>query len=93
MANNSAFSAFLQQKQMQEEFELRQHRIGPEEARARHEEELFEFRRKEIRQEEQRNRLEEQRNMMFQMAMTGIMAYLGMRKDKDDEKKRSGNEE
>jgi len=78
---------------MQEEFELRQRQIEREEARDRREEELFELRRTEIRQEEQRNRLEEQRNMMFQMAMTGIMAYLGMRKDKDDEKKRSGNEE
>jgi hypothetical protein len=49
------------------------------------------LRRKEIGQEEQRNRLEEQRNMMFQMAMMGIMAYLGMRKD--DDKKRPGNAE
>jgi hypothetical protein len=78
---------------MQEEFELRQHRIEREEARARRKEELFELRRKEIRQEEQRNRLEEQRNMMFQMAMMGIMVYLGMRNDKDDDKKRPGNEE
>jgi hypothetical protein len=92
-ANNSAFSAFHQQKQMQEEFELWQHQIEREEARARREEVLFEFRRKEIRQEEQRNRLEEQRNLMFQMAMTGIMAYLGMRKDKDDDKKHPGIEE
>ncbi len=73
------------------EFELKQRRIEREEARAHHKEELFELRRKEIRQEEQRNRLDEQRNMMFQMAMMGIMAYLGMRKDGD--KKRPGNAE
>jgi len=80
-ANNSAISAFLQQKQ-----------IEWEEARARREEELFELRRKELRQEEQRNRLEEQRNMMFQLAMTGMMAYFGMKKDTDDDdKKRPGN--
>jgi hypothetical protein len=92
-ANNSVFSTFLQQKQMQEEFELRQRRIEREEARARREEELFELRRKERRQEEQRNRLEEQRNMMFQLAMTGIMAYFGLKKDNDDDKKRPGNKE
>jgi hypothetical protein len=51
------------------------------------------LRRKEVRQEEQRNRLEEQRNMMFQLAMTGIMAYFGMKKDNDDDKKRPGNNE
>jgi len=80
-ANNSAFSAFLQQKQ-----------IEWEEARAHREEELFELRRKELRQEEQRNRLEEQRNMMFQLAMTGMMAYFGLKKDTDDDdKKRPGN--
>jgi len=90
-ANNSAFSAFLQQKQMQDDFELRQRQIEHEEARARCEEELFELRRKKIRQEEQRNRLEEQRNMMFQLAMTGIMAYFGMKKEKDDDKKPLGN--
>jgi len=92
-ANNSVFSTFLQQKQMQEEFELRQRRIEREEARARREEELFELRRKERRQEEQRNRLEEQQNMMFQLAMTGIMAYFGLKKDNDDDKKRPGNKE
>jgi len=92
-ANNSAFAAFLQQKQMQEDFELRQRQIEREEARARCEEELFELRRKEIRQEDQRNRLEEQRNMMFQLAMTGIMVYFGMKKDKDNDEKLPGNEE
>jgi hypothetical protein len=51
------------------------------------------LRRKEIKQEEQRNRLEEQRNMMYQLAMTGIMAYFGMKKDKDNDKKHPGNKE
>jgi hypothetical protein len=78
---------------MQEDFELRQRQIEREEARARCEEELFELRRKEIRQEDQRNRLEEQRNMMFQLAMTGIMVYFGMKKDKDNDEKLPGNEE
>jgi hypothetical protein len=105
-ANNSAFAAFLQQKQIAEDFELRQRQIEREEARARREEELFELRRKEIRQEEQRkeelfelrrkeirqeeqrNRLEEERNMMFQLAMTGIMGYFGIKpKEKDDDNK------
>jgi hypothetical protein len=50
------------------------------------------LRRKELRQEEQRNRLEEQRNMMFQLAMTGMMAYFGKKMDTDDDdKKRPGN--
>jgi hypothetical protein len=48
-ANNSAFSVFLQQKQMQEDFELRQRQIEHEEARTRRKEELFELRRKELR--------------------------------------------
>jgi hypothetical protein len=78
---------------MQEGFELRQHQIEREEARARREEELFEWRRKELRQEEQRNRLEEQRNMMFQLAMMGIMAYFRMKKDNDADKKPPGNKE
>ena len=51
------------------------------------------MRRKEVRQEEQRNRLEEQRNMMFQLAMSEIMAYFGMKKDNEDDKKRPGNNE
>jgi hypothetical protein len=80
-ASNTAFAAFLQHKQMTEDFELRQRRIEREEARARREEELFELRRKEAR-------LEEERNMMFQLAMTGIMAYFGMKpKEKDDNNK------
>jgi len=73
---------------MAEDSELRQRWIERGEARARCEEELFELRWKEIRQEEQRNRLEEQRNMMFQLAMMGIMVYFGTKsKDKDNDKK------
>ena len=46
------------------------------------------MRRKEIKMEEQRYRQEEQRNMMFQLALTGIMAYFGAKaKDDNDNKK------
>jgi len=80
-SNNNAFAAFLQHKQMSEEFELRQRCREREEARAHREEELHEMRRKESKQEEQRN-------MLFQLAITGMMAYFGVQKqskDKDDE--------
>jgi hypothetical protein len=80
-SNNNAFAAFLQHRQMSEEFELRQRRVEREEARAHREEELHEMRRKEIKQEEQRN-------MLFQLAITGMMAYFGvnkLRKDNEDE--------
>jgi hypothetical protein len=87
-ANNGAFAALLYQKQMSEEFEARQRRIEREEARACREEELFELRRKEIKMEEQRNRQEEQRNMMFQLALTGIMAYFGTKAKEDDNNKK-----
>jgi len=52
-----------------------------EEAHARREEELHELWRKESRQQEQMNNL-------FQLAMTDIMAYMGMKKSgiNDDEK-------
>jgi len=70
---NASFSALLQQRQMAEEFEWKQRRLEMEEARARHEEELHELRRKESRQQEQMNNL-------FQLAMTGIKAYMGMKK-------------
>ena len=73
---------------MSEEFEARQRRIEREEARAHRKEELFELRQKEIEMEEQRYRQEEQRNMMFQLALTGIMAYFGAKaKDDNDNKK------
>jgi hypothetical protein len=80
-SNNNAFAAFLQQRQMSEEFELRQCCLEWEEARACCEEELHEMRRKE-------SKLEEQRNILFQLAITGMMAYFGVnkqRKDKEDE--------
>jgi hypothetical protein len=70
---NASFSALLQQRQMAEEFEWKQRRLEMEEARARREEELHELRRKESRQQEQMNNL-------FQLGMTGIMAYMGMKK-------------
>jgi hypothetical protein len=93
MANNGAFAALLQQKQMAEDFELRQRRIAWEEARACHEEELFELRQKEIKMEEQSYRQEEQRNMKFQLALTRIMAYFGAKaKEPDDDKKRLAKE-
>jgi hypothetical protein len=71
-STNASFSAFLQQRQI-EEFEWKQRRLEMEEARARHEEELHELQRKESRQQEHMNNL-------FQLAMTGIMAYMGMKK-------------
>jgi hypothetical protein len=58
---------------MAEEFEWKQRRLEMEEACARHEEELHELQRKESRQQEQMNNL-------FQLAMTGIMAYMGIKK-------------
>jgi len=70
---NASFSALLQQRQMAEEFEWKQRRFEMEEARARREEELHELRRKESRQQEQMNNL-------FQLAMTGIMVYIGTKK-------------
>jgi len=58
---------------MAEEFEWKQRRLEMEEARTRREEELYGLWRKESRQQEQMNNL-------FQLAMTGIMAYMGMKK-------------
>jgi NADPH-dependent curcumin reductase CurA len=72
-STNTSFSAFLQQRPMTEEFEWKLRRLEMEEARAKREEELHELRRKESRQQEQMNNL-------FQLAMTGMMAYMGMKK-------------
>jgi hypothetical protein len=72
-STNASFSAFLQQRPMTEEFEWKLRRLEMEEARAKREEELHELRRKESRQQEQMNNL-------FQLAMTGMMAYMGMKK-------------
>jgi hypothetical protein len=65
---------------MSEDYELRQRHLETEEARAHREEELHEMRCKEIKQEEQRT-------MLFQLAITGMMAYFGVKhkKDNDDE--------
>jgi len=75
MANaaNNSFATFLQQKQMSEEFEWKQRRLEMEEARAKHEEELQELQRKESRQQEQMNNV-------LQLAMTGMMVHMGMKK-------------
>jgi len=72
-STSNAFSTFLQQHQMAEEFEWRQSHLEQEEERARREEELHEMRRKESRQQEQFS-------MLMQMAVTGMMAYLGAKK-------------
>jgi len=72
-STNASFSAFLQQRPMTEEFEWKLRRLEMEEARAKREEELHELRRKESRQQEQMNNL-------FQLAMTGMMACMGMKK-------------
>ena len=77
-SNNNAFAAFLQQRQMSEDFEIWQRCLEREEARARHEEELHKMRCKESKQEEQRI-------MLFQLAITGMMAYFTMNKKKDNE--------
>jgi len=69
----NAFTTFLQQRQMAEEFEWRQRHLEHEEEQASHEEELHEMRRKESRQQEQFS-------MLMQMAVTGMMAYLGAKK-------------
>jgi len=60
---------------MAEEFEWRQRRLEREEESARHEEELHEMRRKESRQQEQFS-------MLMQMAVTGMMAYFGAKKNR-----------
>jgi hypothetical protein len=52
-SNNNAFAAFLQQKQLLEEFELKQLRLEWEDERARHEEELHEMEQNESRQQKQ----------------------------------------
>jgi hypothetical protein len=74
-STSDAFSSFLQQRQMAEEFEWRQRRLEREEESARHEEELHEMRRKESRQQEQFS-------MLMQMAVTGMMAYFGAKKNR-----------
>jgi len=93
-SSNNTFAALLQQRQLSEEFEMRQRRLEREEERARREEgrarreeerlrreeELHEMRRKESRQQEERS-------MLFQLAMTGLLAYLGMKKKEDDDGK------
>jgi len=75
-STSNAFSTFLQQRQMAEEFEWRQRRLEREEERARREEELHEMRRKESRQQEQFS-------MLMQMAVTGMMTYLGAKKPRN----------
>ena len=72
---SDAFSSFLQQRQMAEEFEWRQRRLEREEESARREEELHEMRRKESRQQEHFS-------MLMQMAVTGMMAYFGAKKNR-----------
>jgi hypothetical protein len=81
--NQNAFAVFLQQKQMSEEYELRQCHLEREEARARREEELHEMRRKELKQEEQRT-------MLFQLAITGMMAYFRVKNKRDNEEEGDG---
>jgi hypothetical protein len=83
-ATPAAFASFVQQWQMAEDFECRQRRLEREEERARreeershHEEELHEMWRKESRQQEQMS-------MAFQLALTGLMTYLGTKRDPDD---------
>jgi len=79
-STSTAFATFLQPCQMTEQFEWRQCCMDCEEERARHgeecarhEEELHEMRRKESRWQE----------MVMQMAITGMMAYLGAKKPRD----------
>jgi uncharacterized protein (DUF2336 family) len=76
-ATSAAFASFMQQRQIAEDIEWRQRRLEREEERARREEELHEMRRKESRQQEQMS-------MAFQLALTGLMAYLGMKRDPVD---------
>ncbi len=75
-SHNNAFAAFLQ-RQMAEDLELKQHQLDWEEERARREEEIHEMRQKESRQQEHMN-------MLFQLAMTGLMSYFGAKKHDDD---------
>jgi hypothetical protein len=81
--NQNAFAAFLQQKHMSEEYELCQLHLERKEARACREEELHEMRRKEIKQEEQRT-------MLFQLAITGMMAYFGVKNKRENEDEGDG---
>ncbi len=68
---------------MSEDYELRQRHLETEEARAHREEELHEMRCKEIKQEEQRT-------MLFQLAITGIMAYFRVKNKRDNEEEGDG---
>ena len=93
-SSNNTFAALLQQRPITEEFEMRQQHLEREEERVRREEErarreeerlcreeeLHEMQRKESRQQEERS-------MLFQLAMTGLLAYLGMKKKEDNDGK------
>jgi septum formation inhibitor MinC len=77
-STSTVFATFLQQCQMAEEFEWRQCHMDCEEEHAGCEEESHEMRRKESRQLEQLA-------TVMQMAITGMMAYLGAKKPRNDQ--------
>jgi hypothetical protein len=74
---SNAFITLLQQCQMAEEFEWRQHQLEHEEEHYKHEEKIHELRRKDDRQQDQIA-------MVFQLVMTGMVSYWGMKKPHDD---------
>jgi hypothetical protein len=92
----SSFEQYILSKQMTEEFEWKelrmerdfveqQHWEEHEEDRRRREEELHEMRLKESRQQQQRNNF-------LQFAMTGMMAFMGVKLPKhDDDSKLPGH--
>jgi hypothetical protein len=93
-SSNNTFAALLQQRQLSEEFEMRQRRLEREEERQRREEERARREEERLRREEEvhemrrkESRQQEERSMLFQLAMTGLIAYLGIKKKEDDDGK------
>jgi hypothetical protein len=93
-SSNNTFAALLQQRQLSEEFEMRQRRLEREEERQRREEERARREEERLRREEElhemrrkESRQQEERSMLFQLAMTGLIAYLGVKKKDDDDGK------
>jgi len=97
-SSNNTFAALLQQRQLSEEFEMRQRRLEREEERQRREEERARREEERLRREEElhemrrkESRQQEERSMLFQLAMTGLIAYLGIKKKDDDDGKPHGS--
>jgi hypothetical protein len=84
-----SFEQFLIQKQMSEEFEWKQRRFEREMLEQQHKEECEEEHRRREEELQERNlkedRQEYQMNTFLQLAMTGMMAYMGVKLPKNDD--------